>query len=131
MSIICLSICLCTADNRSRLRRQAQGGARDFSVFKQEHSEQAHPRMSPQLTLATFQYLQTSEYRLMCITTGKTKTEKILSGNACNEGHFGKSDFYVDCHDICNTQFDFPLVLQQISLLIWQYSQSDADLRQI
>lgn len=46
------------ADNRAKKRRKAQ--TKDFSVFNQP-DEQNRTRLSPQLALATFQYLSTSK----------------------------------------------------------------------
>ena len=50
-----------SADNRKKARRDAQ--VRDFSFFNKtdELQEMNFPKMSPQLALATYQYLHTSE----------------------------------------------------------------------
>lgn len=49
-------------DNRSKTKRKVQlGRKQDFTVFAERRDNQ-RIRISPQLTLATFQYLSTSEY---------------------------------------------------------------------
>jgi len=45
-----------TADNRVKAPRKSH--VKDFSIFNQP-DEQNYPRLSPQLALATFQYLST------------------------------------------------------------------------
>jgi len=45
-----------TADNRVKAPRKSH--VKDFSIFNQP-DEQHYPRLSPQLALATFQYLST------------------------------------------------------------------------
>lgn len=47
------------ADNRTKRRRQARHKIRDFTVFA-EKKENQRIHISPQLTLAMFQYLSTS-----------------------------------------------------------------------
>lgn len=49
-----------SADNRSKKRRK-QNAKQDFTVFC-ERRENQRIQISPQLTLATFQYLSASEY---------------------------------------------------------------------
>lgn len=46
-------------DNRSKRRRTAERGKQDFSIFA-ERRENQHLNISPQLTLATYQYLSAS-----------------------------------------------------------------------
>lgn len=48
-----------TADNRSKRKRQARTKMQDFTVFA-EKKENQRIHISPQLTLAMFQYLSTS-----------------------------------------------------------------------
>ncbi|XP_018331048.1 metal transporter CNNM4 [Agrilus planipennis] len=47
-------------DNRSKRRRNADRSKQDFSVFAEKKGESNKVRISPQLTLAAFQYLSTS-----------------------------------------------------------------------
>lgn len=48
-------------DNRSKRKRdQTRGHKQDFTVFAERRENQQRMRISPQLTLATFQYLSTS-----------------------------------------------------------------------
>jgi metal transporter CNNM len=51
---------LIAADNRSKRRRNEKMTKQDFTVFA-ERRENQRIHISPQLTLATFQYLSTSE----------------------------------------------------------------------
>lgn len=51
------------ADNRSK-RRRNEHRKQDFTIFA-ERRENQRIRISPQLTLATFQYLSTSKYGLI------------------------------------------------------------------
>jgi len=56
---VCFIACLYelfTADNRVKAPRKSH--VKDFSIFNQP-DEQNYPRLSPQLALATFQYLST------------------------------------------------------------------------
>lgn len=55
-------------DNRSKKLRKLQSRKNDFTVFA-ERKDNHHVRISPQLTLATFQYLSTSK------SATSTKTE--------------------------------------------------------
>lgn len=52
---------LVAADNRSKRRRNEMMTKQDFTIFA-ERRENQRIHISPQLTLATFQYLSTSEY---------------------------------------------------------------------
>ena len=54
-------------DNRSRMKRDT-AQHKDFSAFKPTEEEDNYPRMSPQLTLATFQYLSTSTLSLLYLS---------------------------------------------------------------
>lgn len=49
------------ADNRSKRRRNADRTRQDFSVFAERRSDGYKVHISPQLTLAAFQYLSTSK----------------------------------------------------------------------
>lgn len=49
------------ADNRSKRRRNEKMTKQDFTIFA-ERRENQHIHISPQLTLATFQYLSTGEW---------------------------------------------------------------------
>ena len=58
----CILLCLCellAADNRVKAPRKSR--VKDFSIFNQP-DEQNYPRLSPQLALATFQYLSTCAF---------------------------------------------------------------------
>lgn len=48
-------------DNRSKKLRKLQSRKHDFSIFA-DRKDNHHVRISPQLTMATFQYLSTSEH---------------------------------------------------------------------
>lgn len=50
-------------DNRSKKLRKLQSRKHDFTLFA-ERKDNHHVRISPQLTLATFQYLSTSKCRM-------------------------------------------------------------------
>lgn len=52
---------LITADNRSKRRRNEKMTKQDFTIFA-ERRENQRIHISPQLTLATFQYLSTGEW---------------------------------------------------------------------
>lgn len=51
---------LVLADNRSKRRRQDRT-RQDFSVFAEKRTDTNRMRISPQLTLAAYQYLSTSK----------------------------------------------------------------------
>lgn len=48
-------------DNRKKVRRQ-RPNKQDFSVFAERRNDNQRYKISPQLTLATFQYLSTSKF---------------------------------------------------------------------
>ena len=54
---------LTQADNRLRAPRKSH--VKDFSVFNQ-HDSTKYPRLSPQLALATYQFLSTCESNFIC-----------------------------------------------------------------
>lgn len=54
-------LCLSLADNRSKRRRIANSAKQDFTIFAERRGENNRIRISPQLTLATYQYLSTSK----------------------------------------------------------------------
>lgn len=61
------NICFClTADNKSKRRRKERKMKNDFTVFA-EKSENQKIHISPQLTLATFQFLSTCKYFISLI----------------------------------------------------------------
>lgn len=53
------------ADNRTKRRRILNVRNQDFTVFAERRGENNRIRISPQLTLATFQYLSTSKWLLL------------------------------------------------------------------
>jgi metal transporter CNNM len=53
-----LSFFLVFTDNRTKVRRQRPTKKQDFTIFA-ERKDHQRLRISPQLTLATFQYLST------------------------------------------------------------------------
>jgi len=60
--LVCYILYLCellAADNRVKAPRKSH--VKDFSIFNQP-DEQNYPRLSPQLALATFQYLSTCTF---------------------------------------------------------------------
>ena len=52
-----------SVDNRRKTRRMDNNQVKDFSVFNQP-DDQNYQRLTPQLALATFQYLSTSKYQI-------------------------------------------------------------------
>ena len=61
MTICTMCTFFFTADNRSKRKRQARAGkVPDFTVFA-EKKENQRIHISPQLNLAMFQYLSTSD----------------------------------------------------------------------
>jgi hypothetical protein len=58
--ILCTTIYL-IADNRSKRKRQARSKVPDFTLFA-EKKESQRIHITPQLTLAMFQYLSTCKY---------------------------------------------------------------------
>ena len=71
-----------SADNRKRAQRE--GKVRDFSIFSKPDEREGlnFPKMSPQLALATYQYLQTCNYH-----TGKYELVLDHSTRATNKLH--------------------------------------------
>lgn len=55
---------LSIADNRSKRRRNADRTRQDFSIFAEKRSDGNKVHISPQLTLAAFQYLSTSKWKM-------------------------------------------------------------------
>ena len=74
---------LFTADNRKKHQRSAQ--VRDFSIFHQPESVNAI-KLSPQLSLATFQFLSTSMYHgtLYMFYTQPTKSAFQYQNSICH-----------------------------------------------
>lgn len=56
-----LFACFFLADNRSKRRRNADRTRQDFSAFAERRSDGNKVHISPQLTLAAYQYLSTSK----------------------------------------------------------------------
>lgn len=50
-------------DNRSKKKRKLMSRKHDFTMFAAERRDIQRIHISPQLTLATFQYLSTSKFR--------------------------------------------------------------------
>lgn len=57
--IVLLKQNIFTADNRSKRRRPANSAKQDFTIFAERRGENNRIRISPQLTLATYQFLST------------------------------------------------------------------------
>lgn len=55
------NVFFCSADNRSKRRRNADRTRQDFSVFAERRVDGSKVHISPQLTLAAYQYLSTSK----------------------------------------------------------------------
>ncbi|ELU04101.1 hypothetical protein CAPTEDRAFT_33324, partial [Capitella teleta] len=79
-------------DNRSKARRVAQ--ARDFSIFLQPGGgdDSAAPRISPQLTLATFQFLSTTVAPFHPDLISEAVLHKLLKQNVIVEVRIGDKD---------------------------------------
>lgn len=64
-------------DNRSKRKRQDRGKRQDFSMFA-ERRENQRIHISPQLTLATYQYLSTSFDSFTPDVISETTLRKLL-----------------------------------------------------